>query len=96
MAKKVKHIGIDRIGFETVVTRHKLTVDEIIQLKKDGKLKGDDWVFPLDHLIEVVFTSAKGHYGNCQNQTNPHTEWSQRQGNKLAIEIFKKAFYGKG
>lgn len=83
---------IDREKVEQVLIKHKRTLPELLQMKEQGKLTDQHFVYTLEDVVLLMYIAAIGHWANCQFQKNAKSEHSTRRGTTLAKKYIKMAF----
>lgn len=83
---------LDREKVEQWLLRHKKTFGVLLEQYKKGIITEDTPLYPIEDTIILMYLAAIGHWANCQNQKNPKSAHSDRQGTALAKRYIKMAF----
>lgn len=86
---------IDRQKVEQLLLSHKKTYSVIKEQYKKGAINDNTPLYTLEDVILLMYLAAVGHWANCQNQRNPKSPHSDRQGTALARKFIKMAFVKK-
>lgn len=81
-----------RIEFENLLTKHKVSLSELISRKEKGAEIHEDYLFTLESVITIAHKVALGAARNVRRRSDPTKEWAKEADWKEFAEIFKKAF----
>jgi hypothetical protein len=81
-----------RNDFETELTKHKKSVEEIQDLIKRGVIKPDDYLYTLDDVLQISYRVSGGFWDNATLQPTLTNSWGRSMRSKQIKEIIKQAF----
>lgn len=76
MPQLIKITDYTRNDFETIITANKKTLPELIAMQKKGRITEDEYLFPLESVIAICESVARGFYNHAAVQESPRAKWS--------------------
>lgn len=78
--------------YKTVVLKHALKVEEVIELHKNGKLHGSEYLFRLQDVQEITQPVAKGFWFLCLQYLKAYSFEKRDTGTRIANKIIRDAW----
>lgn len=83
---------IDRNKFEIFVEQNATSVEDFLEMVKQGKIEKNQWVFTLDQVVKICDRAAMGIFYNARKLPNPKGKWATEAIRKQVTKIITDAF----